>query len=82
MMIDGECGPSEADYVLAAKDVIAEASVTLEWSGEEVLVRWDNNADWGLVRQMVQKAWMSRELGFRMIDVFKVKVLLHLENNY
>ncbi|KAL2853127.1 hypothetical protein BJX68DRAFT_265356 [Aspergillus pseudodeflectus] len=42
MMIDGESGPIEADYVLAAKDVISEASVTLEWSGEEVLVRWDN----------------------------------------
>jgi hypothetical protein len=82
MMIDGESGPSEADYVLAAKEVIAEASVTLEWSGEEVLVRWDNSADWELVRQMVQKAWISRELGFQMITVFKVKVLLHLENNY
>ncbi|KAL2798226.1 hypothetical protein BJX66DRAFT_334260 [Aspergillus keveii] len=82
MMIDGEGGPSEADYVLAAKEVIAEASVTLEWSGEEVLVRWDNSADWELVRQMVQKAWISRELGFQMINVFKVKVLLHLENNY
>ncbi|KAJ0421858.1 hypothetical protein BJY00DRAFT_311583 [Aspergillus carlsbadensis] len=82
MMIDGESGPSEADYVLAAKDVISEASVTLEWSGEEALVRWDNNSDWGVVRQMVQKAWMSREFGFQMVDVFKVKVLLHLERNY
>jgi hypothetical protein len=82
MMIDGESGPSEADYVLAAKDVISEASVTLEWSGEEVLVRWDNNDDWKIVKQMTQKAWMSREFGFQMIDVFKVKVLLHLENNY
>ncbi|KAL3457073.1 hypothetical protein BJX64DRAFT_28597 [Aspergillus heterothallicus] len=78
MMIDGENGHSQADYTLAAKDVIIEASITLEWSGEEILVHWDNDADWNVVRQMVYKAWTSREFGFQMIGVFKVKVLLHL----
>ncbi|KAL2808128.1 hypothetical protein BJX63DRAFT_424832 [Aspergillus granulosus] len=78
MMIDGQNGFGQADYVHAAKYVIAEASITLEWSGETILVRWDNNTDWHVVRQMVHKAWMIRELGFQMIDVFKVKVLLHL----
>ncbi|KAL2849173.1 hypothetical protein BJY01DRAFT_211170 [Aspergillus pseudoustus] len=78
MMIDGGSGTSQADYVLAAKDVITEASITLDWSHEKILVRWDNNADWNIVRQLVHKAWISKEFGFQIIDVFKVEVLLHL----
>ncbi|KAL4797509.1 hypothetical protein BDV19DRAFT_387313 [Aspergillus venezuelensis] len=61
-----------------AQEVISMASLKLEWSGDEVLVRWGNDGDWGIVTQMVQKAWLSKDLGLKAFDIFRVRVMLHL----
>ncbi|KAI9372776.1 hypothetical protein BJX61DRAFT_422443 [Aspergillus egyptiacus] len=71
-------GAAQPDYVNAARGIIAMASVRLEWSGEEVLVRWGNDVDFQIVLKLIQKAWMGHEFGFQNIDVFNVRVVLHL----
>ncbi|KAL4956677.1 hypothetical protein BDW69DRAFT_181349 [Aspergillus filifer] len=63
-----------------AQEVISMASIKLEWSGDEVLVRWGNDGDWGVVAQMVQRAWLSKDLGLKAFDIFRVRVMLHLRD--
>ncbi|KAL4967914.1 uncharacterized protein BDV14DRAFT_197557 [Aspergillus stella-maris] len=63
-----------------AQEVISMASIKLEWSGDEVLVRWGNDGDWGIVMQMVQKAWLLKDLGLKAFDTFRVRVMLHLRD--
>ncbi|KAL2863901.1 uncharacterized protein BJX67DRAFT_231759 [Aspergillus lucknowensis] len=75
--ICGTRSPTEADYICAAREVFTMASVKLEWSGDEILVRWGKDSDLGVIQQMIQKAWIVREFGFKMINVFKIRVVLH-----
>ncbi|KAL5335134.1 hypothetical protein BJX70DRAFT_390916 [Aspergillus crustosus] len=76
--IEGRGFATEADHISAANNVITEASLKFEWSGEEILVRWGNDGDWNFVMQMIQKASMARDFGV-LVDVFKVKVVIHTE---
>ncbi|KAL4931734.1 uncharacterized protein BDV17DRAFT_288793 [Aspergillus undulatus] len=79
MELEGADCRSQADYICAAQTVIAMASVKLEWAGDEVLVRWGNDSDWGIVLHMIQKAWLMKELGIKLFDVFRMRVLLHVQ---
>ncbi|KAL4780458.1 hypothetical protein BJX76DRAFT_360818 [Aspergillus varians] len=80
MEVEGGSGPNQADHVSAAQEIISMASVRFEWSDDEVLVRWGNDSDWGVVIRMIQKAWVAKEFGDRLIDLFKIRVVLHLED--
>lgn len=79
MEVEGGARAHQADYVSAAQGVIAMASVKFMWSEEEVLVRWGNDSDWGIVMQFIQKAWVAKEFGLGVFDLFKVGVVIHLE---
>lgn len=79
MEVEGGARARQTDYVSAAQGVIAMASVKFMWSGEEVLVRWGNDSDWGIVMQFIQKAWVAKEFGHGVFDLFKVGVVIHLE---
>ncbi|KAL3481195.1 hypothetical protein BJX99DRAFT_180418 [Aspergillus californicus] len=73
-----EAGENQFCTTTAAQHVIEMASVRFDWCDEDVLVRWGNDNDWGVVMQVLQKAWMRREFGAEFIDVFKIRVVLHL----
>ncbi|KAL4887726.1 hypothetical protein BJY04DRAFT_212751 [Aspergillus karnatakaensis] len=79
MEVKGAAIATEAEHINAAKNVITQASVKLEWSGDKILVRWENNDDWGFVMGMIQKAWMAREYGL-LLDIFKLRIVLHIES--
>lgn len=79
MEVEGGARAHQADYVSAAQSVIAMASVKFMWSEEEVLIRWGNDSDWGIVMQFIQKAWIAKEFGHGVFDLFKVGVVIHLE---
>ncbi|KAL4802674.1 hypothetical protein BDV18DRAFT_59478 [Aspergillus unguis] len=74
-------GERHANHLVAAQEVITMASVKCEWSGDEVLVRQGNDQDLGIVNQMVLKAWVANEFQRQALDVFKVRVVLHIEQN-
>ncbi|RDW70840.1 uncharacterized protein DSM5745_08351 [Aspergillus mulundensis] len=79
MEVEGEAAVNFDDHVAAAQQVISMASVKLEWSGKEILVRWENDSDWGIVMQLIHKAWLAKDFGHQLIETFEIRVVLHLE---
>ncbi|KAL4916988.1 hypothetical protein BDW62DRAFT_218360 [Aspergillus aurantiobrunneus] len=78
MEIEGGAGVDRADYASAARGVISMASVKAEWSSDEVIVRWGNESDWEIVMQLIQKAWVAKEFGQSVVDLFRIQVILHI----
>ncbi|KKK13526.1 hypothetical protein AOCH_005231 [Aspergillus ochraceoroseus] len=56
------------------------ASVKLEWTDDEVLVRWGRDSDLEIIAGQVRRAWLAKDLGFRCIQCFKIAVLLHVRD--